>query len=101
MQILEDIYKMYPRKRGKTKGMERLRSLLVGSDGRIDTDLADQIMTSIQNYRKECVGREQHYILHFSTFMNRWEDFLEEDVVDLGDPFELPEVDLNGCEVSE
>ena len=91
MTILEEIYAMFPRKRGKTQGMAKLKK--ISRNGECSKTL-ELVMRAVQNYRDECVGRDHQFILHFSTFMNRWEDYLEEDRQE--DPFVLPEVDLDG-----
>ena len=88
MQLLEDIYALYPRKRGKTAGMKKLKGLIIKKDGSVNKEIADKIITAIQNYREETKFTEKDYIKHFGTFMNNWEDYLEEDVIDREDPFD-------------
>lgn len=71
----ESLYKAYPLKKGKTKGMVRVRAEVKTRED------FDSLALAIQRYA-ETVSREKtepKYMLHFSTFMGRWRDFLEPD----------------------
>ncbi len=65
------LYYRYPRKNGKSKGMEICRK-------KITTQLQyDQLKNAIEVYRNEMERSktEPKFIKHFSTFMNSWEDW--------------------------
>lgn len=70
---LESLYFQYPRKVKKKKGIEKLR-LLIKSQEQFDL-----IKKSILNYSDYCSKHvtESRYIMHFSTFVHSWEDWLE------------------------
>ena len=81
-------------------GMRTLKKVIIKKDGDVCVEAAEQVMLAIQNYRKEMHGREQYYLKHFSTFMNNWEDYLEDEFEPSVDPFEeLAEVGLDGNDV--
>lgn len=71
---LEKLYKLYPKKLGKSPGMRTARRLI-----KTDKDLKD-LEKAILNYRThlEKNRTEPKYILYFSTFMNQWTDWLDE-----------------------
>ena len=96
MEILDQIYKLYPRKRGKTAGMKTLKKLILMKDGGVNREAADAVMLAIQNYKKDCEFKNGDYIKHFSTFMNCWEDYLEDEFKETPNPFLLPEVGIDG-----
>jgi ribosomal protein S27AE len=69
----ELIYKNYPRKIGKKKGMlscKRLVSL---------PESYNKLTAAVNNYAAHCKrnGVEEKYIKHFSTFMGEWEDWVD------------------------
>lgn len=67
----EAIYKLYPKKRGKKKGMQRCLS-------QIDNQKKyDQLTTAILNYKEEVKNTDIEFIKQFDTFMNCWEDWVE------------------------
>lgn len=73
-QILE-IYKLYPRKRGKTPGIKKaLKEIKTLED-------LKKLEIAVCNYRTQCMEdeTESRYMMHFSTFMGQWEDFVEMD----------------------
>ena len=71
-EIAEEIYKEYPRKEGKVKGIEKVINLL--SNKKITKE---ELLKSVRNYSKEKEKTDKKYILIFSTFMNgRYEDYL-------------------------
>ena len=67
----EEIYKIYPLKKGKERGMKLCASKIKTQD---DFDL---LKTAVMNYAKECEreGKEKQFIKHFSTFMGCWRDY--------------------------
>lgn len=71
------LYTLYPRKRGKTLGLAKARRQIMSLEA-----LAD-FKQAIENYVRiiEAEGTEPQYVMYFSTFMNCWQDYLEEDVV--------------------
>lgn len=68
---IEEAFRGYPNRKGKTKGIERLASQI-----KTDAQMQD-LKTAIQNYALECKDRNPQYIKHFSTFANCWQDYLE------------------------
>jgi len=76
---LEDIYKKYPRKIGKTPGMRKAKQMIKGHSDLIRLDAA---VDNFANFHKT-KGTEIGFIPYFSTFMNQWEDWvlLEEKVI--------------------
>lgn len=70
---LDLIYKKYPRKVGKQEGYRRLRKQIQSPE---DEKL---VLQALENYlghlRRE--GTEAKYVMHFSTWTNRWRDWLD------------------------
>ena len=70
----EPIYKLYPRRLGKSTGISRLCKT-------IRTQSAfDNFRSAVINYAEYCKIHqlEEKYIMHFSTFANkRWLDFVD------------------------
>lgn len=69
----EQLYEIYPRKLGKKKGFQKLKTVIK------DQNDFDRVRVAIENYCKFCQRHktEPQYIKHFSTFMGTWEDWLE------------------------
>lgn len=68
------VYKAYPRKEGKTKGIVRLRSQV-----RTPEAFAE-LQTAVRHFAEKhaAEGTEQKYIPHFSTWCNAsWRDFID------------------------
>lgn len=66
------IYKIYPRKEGKTKGFEVLsRSVTTKEE-------FDLLRLATRRYAEKCLkeSTEPKFILMFSTFAGRWKDYL-------------------------
>lgn len=74
----EPIYKKWPRKEGKGKGMKKLeKSIKTEADFmRLDRSTDNAIALFMQE------RREKKFIPHWSTFCNNWEDY--ENAEDLG-----------------
>ena len=68
---LQEIYQSYPRKEGKTKGIEKLLKDIETEAELSDLDLA------VQNYSNSCIGKDPKYIKMFSTFASEWRDWIE------------------------
>ena len=73
-----DLYKKYPRKRGKDEGMKRLRKRIV------DQDTFDDFARAVHNYAEECriEATEPRFMKHWSTFVGTdgdepWLDYVE------------------------
>lgn len=67
----EAIYKAYPLKKGKAKGMAKLKKLIKTKED------YDRIKASVMAYAHAVSGSDSRYIQHFSTFMNgTWEDYV-------------------------
>lgn len=73
-QEFEAIYKRYPRKLGKARGIKRCRSVI-----RSEKTLAD-LKKAVDNFatHHENAQTEERFIPHFSTWMNEtWRDWVE------------------------
>ena len=68
---LEAVYRLYPRKIGKTLGMRKLRLQI-----RSESDY-DELLVAVENYAKSVQGRSMEYIKQFSTFVNCWRDYIQ------------------------
>lgn len=69
----DSVYKTYPRKEGKAKGLALART-------QIKTEADYQALArAIERYSKHVQdsGTEPKYIKHFSTFMGSWRDWLD------------------------
>lgn len=71
---IEKLYEIYPRKIGKKKGLEKIKSILKSKPKSYEP-----IKKAIQNYSSYCALNkiEVQYIKHFSTFVTSWEDWEE------------------------
>lgn len=72
---IEQIYRSYPRKRGKKKGLDKAKSLI-----KENPEQLEKLKQSVINYATHCKNKkiEENYIQHFSTFMNGgWEDWCD------------------------
>lgn len=73
------VYALYPRKEGKTKGIERLRSIIRSPEA------FQQLSTAVRNFAEKhaAEGTPMEYIPHFSTWCNGpWKDFIDGPHVD-------------------
>lgn len=73
------LYKNYPLKKGKSKGIALCeRGIKTPED-------YQGLRKAIERYAAECVreAKEPRFILHFSTFMGRWRDWLDPEHGDL------------------
>lgn len=77
----EYIYNAYPRKEGKTRGLEKLKSQI-----KTEQDYLS-LQEAVKNYSEQTAGQDKKYIKQFSSFVSVWRDYLEP--VEFGDPFEL------------
>lgn len=69
----EALYKRYPRKRGKPKGLQLCKRTI-----RTQADF-EALGKAIDAYARDTVGKDQQYVMHFSSFMGTWRDYLETD----------------------
>jgi hypothetical protein len=72
-QKLQEIYEnYYPRKIGKTKGLEKLVK-------EVSLEEVPNFNKAVFNYVAECKRQEtpQNFIKHFSTFATEWKDWIE------------------------
>lgn len=76
----EVLYKSFPRKEGKAKGMTKLKKTVK------DHETYVRFGNAVTNYIELCKleKREKTYIKHWATFVNCWEDY--ESREDLGLP---------------
>jgi hypothetical protein len=69
----EGIYAAYPRKKGKSVGLKKLRAEIKA--GAKPDDIAKALANFLANLRKE--KTEGDFIPYFSTWMNEWRDWLD------------------------
>ena len=69
----EAVYKNYPRKVGKEKGIKSLKASIK------TTEDFDALSKAILNYAKECElnATEPRFVKHFSSFVSVWRDFVD------------------------
>jgi hypothetical protein len=67
---LEMLYKAYPRKQGKTKGLKRLSREIT-----TQTDF-ENFQLAVSNYNRETLSVENQYKKHFSSFVSEWRDWI-------------------------
>lgn len=70
---LQEIYSDFPRKKGRAKGFAKARAEIKSIH-----DL-DDLKAAVSNYRQNCIleKKEPRFILHFSTFMAEWRDWID------------------------
>lgn len=69
----ESAYLSYPKKMGKSKGIQSAKSKIKSQKK------YDLFLKAIKNYSHMVEGTEAQYIKQFSTFVNCWEDFVDID----------------------
>lgn len=72
----EKVYDLYPRKEGKSKGLDKCKT-------EIKTDADYQALgEAVSRYKAHCEAEaiEPRFIKHFATFMGSWRDWLDDDV---------------------
>lgn len=68
--FFERLWELYPRKRGKSSVSAKAKKELYAAG-------FDKVVSAIEAYKREIVGREERYILNGSTFFNgRWKDYI-------------------------
>ena len=71
--FFEEVWKLYPRKRGKSAVSKKSKRELYSSG-------MDVVAAAIEKYKSETDGREEQYILQGSTFFNgRWKDYIPQE----------------------
>ncbi len=67
------VYELYPRKLGKKRGFAKLKTIFRLPENIVKFEIA------VKNYTQHCAfeKKEPRYIMHFSTFVNCWEDWVE------------------------
>lgn len=81
----EEIYKNYPRKMGKARGLKILSRI-------IKNQLQyDRFKASAKNYALYCKKENiaPQFIMHFSTFVSNYEDWVTSPTTAIGDDFNL------------
>jgi hypothetical protein len=68
----EEVYQSYPRKEGKSNGFKIYQRDIKSPEDR------NLLIAAIQNYVAKKSDRPE-YMLHFSTFMGQWRDWLDPD----------------------
>ena len=81
------VYSRYPRKEGKTKGLEKLKSTI-----RSQADY-DALLKAVDNYAAQVrrLGTEPKYVKHFSTFATSWRDYEDGAALALGNGDPAPD----------
>lgn len=79
-ETIEAVYGLYPRKEGKKAGIAKLERILRDSSDPMAT--LREIAVAIKNYGLLCSReqREPSKIKHFSTFINNWTDYQEQNL---------------------
>lgn len=79
-------YKIYPRKRGKSRGLAIFKKQI-----KTEADFK-KILTAIKNYSQTCEreSRKLEYTLQFDSFMRQWTDWLSVEI----SHFEIPALDF-------
>lgn len=73
----QDIWKLYPNKKGKAQAMKKIPKLL-------ETLGKDVLAECVKKYSAEVKGKDKQFILNGSTFFNgRYEDYLD-DAIETG-----------------
>lgn len=67
------VYTRYPRKEGKTLGMAKCKAQIKTTE---DYEL---LLNAVENYKAKKTGIEAKFLLHFSSFMNSWRDWLDKE----------------------
>lgn len=75
-ELLEECYRAFPRKLGKSQGIKNAQKTIKTS-----SDI-EKLKVAVLKYSEHVKSNklEPKFIMHFSTFMNQWEDWLEPDV---------------------
>jgi hypothetical protein len=76
----DSLYERYPRRIGRKTGIEKLKKTVTSSEK------YNLFVQALDNYISMCEGKEDRFILHFSTFANRWADYLPEDAHPSSEP---------------
>lgn len=74
------VYALYPRKEGKTKGIERLRSIIRSPEA------FQQLLTAVRHFAEKhaAEGTETGFIPYFSTWCNEvWKDYIDGPHIDV------------------
>lgn len=67
----DELYKLYPRKLGKKKGLQKCKSNIKSKKQYLC------LRQAILNYLALTKGEDVKFIKHFSTFMACWEDYVD------------------------
>lgn len=69
----DQIYREYPRKIGKKKGIEKCKAEI-----KTETDFQN-LLSAVRRYAQHCNDSkaEERYVKHFSTFMASWQDWAD------------------------
>lgn len=70
----ESLYRGYPNKKGKSKGLEKCRKEIKAPEQ------YESLRNAIARYRTECAREktEPKFIKHFSSFMSCWKDYADD-----------------------
>lgn len=65
------LYKKYPRKEGKSKGIKKLKSEITTWED------FQKLSLAIANYAASRIGQDATFTKHFSTFASEWRDWID------------------------
>jgi hypothetical protein len=82
----ETIYQMYPRHIGKKTGIDKLKRIIQ------TPDKYQLLFQAVKNYAESVANVEQKFILHFSTFVNRFEDYIPDQATTQQEKLSLDEI---------
>ena len=75
----EILYKRYPNKEGKRKGMDKLAKTIKTKEE------YDKFELAMDNYIQLCINKKRiqgGFVKQWSTFVNNWTDYLVEGIVE-------------------
>lgn len=87
---LENLYKKYPRKLGKSLGMKKLKSQIKTHDDGVAVDAA--LAKFIEYHTAK--GTETNFLPYFSTWVSSWRDWIDHDVGSVVGLKEMQEVEI-------
>lgn len=86
IEQFEQLWKMYPRKKGKEKAKQKFIKLR-------EKYSLEELLRAVERYAQEVEGKDEQYILHGSTFFNnRYIDYLDENYKENIKPSKLQDI---------
>lgn len=71
--VFQEIYKLYPRKRGKSPGLKICRKQIKTVED------AEKLRTAVQRFSRQMgtEARKNEFVMYFDSFMRQWTDWLD------------------------